>query len=139
MSTNNPFLFVYGTLMKGFSNAFAKKLQKNANWRGKASFNGQLFDLGYYPGAIYEPQAITQVHGEVWELNNFSETIIALDRYEGIHVHNPEYVRQEVSVRLETGETISAWVYLFCQPTHSFVFIPQGDYRKWLMESKQHL
>lgn len=139
MSTNNQFIFVYGTLMQGFSNSFAKKLRQNAIWRGKASFTGQLFDLGNYPGAIYQPQAATHVYGEVWESNDFEKTINALDRYEGIHLRNPEYVRQEVPVTLETGEIISVWGYIFCQPTHPFVLISHGDYRKWLIESKQHL
>jgi gamma-glutamylcyclotransferase (GGCT)/AIG2-like uncharacterized protein YtfP len=139
MSTNNQLVFVYGTLMQDFSNVFAKKLRQNAFWRGKASFTGQLFDLGDYPGATYQPQATTYVYGEVWELNDFEKTITALDRYEGIHVCNPEYVRQEVPVMLENEEIVLCWIYLFCKPIESFKIIPHGDYRKWLIESKQHL
>ncbi len=139
MSTNNQLVFVYGTLMQDFSNVFAKKLRQNALARGKAFFTGQLFDLGHYPGAIYQPQATTQVHGEVWELNNFGEIITSLDRYEGIHLRNPDYVRQEVPVMLENEEIVLCWVYLFCNPIESFKIIPHGDYRKWLIESKQHL
>jgi gamma-glutamylcyclotransferase (GGCT)/AIG2-like uncharacterized protein YtfP len=139
MSTDNHSIFVYGTLMQGFANPFAKKLHKNALWRGKSSFPGQLFDLGTYPGAIYQPDATTHVQGEVWELTDFQKTIASLDHYEGIHDFKPEYIRQEVPIVLENRETIFCWVYLFCQPVESFRIITHGDYRKWLLETKQHL
>lgn len=135
----NKFLFVYGTLMQGFSNPFSKKLKQKSTWRGKGSFLGQLFDLGSYPGAVYQPGATTHVQGEVWELTDFEKTIVSLDRYEGIHDFNPEYIRREVTVELENGETILCWVYLFCQSVVSFKLITHGDYRKWLSETKQHL
>jgi gamma-glutamylcyclotransferase (GGCT)/AIG2-like uncharacterized protein YtfP len=123
MSTNNQLVFVYGTLMQDFSNVFAKKLRQNALARGKAFFTGQLFDLGHYPGAIYQPQATTQVHGEVWELNNFGEIITSLDRYEGIHCTQSRICSSRSSCDdSKQGKTIvRCWVYLFCQPIHSFV------------------
>lgn len=138
-SIQNHSLFVYGTLMRGFTNPFSQKLQQNARWIGQALFGGTLFDLGQYPGAIYDAKSTTWVHGEVWELTDFAKVIVSLDRYEGVHLRKPEYVRQEVQVELETGEEILAWVYLFCKPTHALREIPHGDYRKWLSESKQHL
>jgi gamma-glutamylcyclotransferase (GGCT)/AIG2-like uncharacterized protein YtfP len=135
----NHSLFVYGTLMRGFNNPFSQKLQQNARWIGQACFRGTLFDLGQYPGAISDPNSTTCVHGEVWELADFEKVIVSLDRYEGVHLRKPEYIRQEVRVVLETGEEILTWVYLFCKPTHAFREIPHGNYRKWLSESKQHL
>jgi len=133
------FLFVYGTLMQGFSNPFAKKLQQNAIWRGKASFTGQLFDLGTYPGAVYDQNASTTVQGEVWQLNDFQKTIKALDYYEGIHEKEPEYVRQQIPVLLESGEKIDCWAYIYCLPTYLFELIPSGDHRQRLVATKQHL
>ncbi|WP_428667742.1 gamma-glutamylcyclotransferase family protein [Runella sp.] len=138
-SPENAYLFVYGTLMQGFTNPFAKKIRQNGTWLGKASFQGFLYDLGEYPGAIYDPQSAGKVHGEVWELRDFQKVIITLDRYEGVTVFNPEYVRQQISVVLENGNIISCWAYLFCQSVESFTFIPHGDYRKWLSDGKQHL
>ena len=136
---NNPYIFVYGTLMQGFTNPFAKKIQQNGTGRGKASFAGALYDLGNYPGAVYQPQSPYRVHGEVWELNDFQKTIVALDRYEGIQVHNPEYVRQPIAVIFEDGTNGFCWTYLFCQSVESCIFIPHGDYRRWLSDGKQHL
>lgn len=135
----NSYIFVYGTLMRGFTNPFAKKIRQHGVWLGKASFAGALYDLGDYPGAIYQPQSPHRVYGEVWELKDFQKTIIALDRYEGIHVCNPEYMRQPIPVTFENGADDICWTYLFCQPVESFIFITHGDYRKWLSDSKQHL
>lgn len=136
---DNRFLFVYGTLMQGFSNPFSKKLGQKGAWRGKGSFPGQLFDLGSYPGAVYRPNATTRIQGEVWELTDFQSIVASLDHYEGIHDFNPEYIRQEVAVELENGDTILCWVYLFCQSVASFKLIAHGDYRKWLSDTEQHL
>lgn len=135
----NCFLFVYGTLMQGFVNPYAKKLHQQAVWIGRASVSGELFDLGHYPGVIYPTQQPDRVWGEVWQLQDFKKTIGALDRYEGIYDFNPDYVRRQVPVVLETGEATQCWIYLFCQPIDSFLKIPHGDYRKWLLETKQHL
>ena len=134
-----PLLFVYGTLMQGFSNPSAKKLRKNAIWRGKATFTGQLFDLGSYPGAVFNSNMLSLVHGEVWEISDFNAVITSLDYYEGIHDSQPEYVREPIPVLLETGQVQLAWAYLYCQPTDAFVQIKHGDYRQWLLDDKQHL
>jgi gamma-glutamylcyclotransferase (GGCT)/AIG2-like uncharacterized protein YtfP len=136
---DNQFLFAYGTLMRGFSNPFSKELTQNAVWRGKGSFPGQLFDLGSYPGAVYQSDATIHVQGEVWELTDFQKTISSLDHYEGIDDFNPEYTRREVAVELENGDTVLCWVYLFCQSIKSFRLIDHGNYRKWLSETEQHL
>ncbi|MFN8344818.1 MAG: gamma-glutamylcyclotransferase family protein [Spirosomataceae bacterium] len=137
--TENCLLFVYGTLMQGFFNPFAKKLHQQAVWKGRASVSGELFDLGYYPGAVYSAQSNDRIWGEVWQLEDFPKTIAALDRYEGIHDSNPEYTRREVPVVLETGESVQCRMYVFCQPIDSFRKIPHGDYRRWLSETKQQL
>ena len=138
-SASTSLLFVYGTLMQGFTNPFAKKLRKNAHWQGKASFTGKLFDLGSYPGALFLPHYEGIVHGEVWEISDFNAVIPSLDYYEGIHDSQPEYVREPIPVLLETGQIQLAWVYLYCQPTDAFVQIKHGDYRQWLLDNKQHL
>lgn len=138
-SLENTYLFVYGTLMQGFTNPFAKKIRQNGTWQGKASFEGELYDLGEYPGAVYRPQSLHKVYGEVWKLREFPKVIVALDRYEGIHVPNPEYVRMQLPVQFDSGAVHLCQTYLFCQSTELFTFIPHGDYRKWLADGKQHL
>lgn len=132
-------LFVYGTLMQGFTNPFAKKLRKNAVWKGKATITGQLFDLGSYPGTVFNSNTPSLVHGEVWEILDFDSVIPNLDYYEGIHDSQPEYVREPIPVLLETGQVQLAWVYLYCQSTDALVQIKHGDYRQWLLDNKQHL
>lgn len=138
-SPENTYLFVYGTLMQGFTNPFAKKIRQNGTWLGKAFFKGELYDLGEYPGAVYGTQSLSRVYGEVWEVRDFPKVIAALDRYEGIYDSNPEYVRTQLPVTFENETTHLCWTYLFCHSTELFIFISHGDYRKWLSDGKQHL
>ncbi|MEZ4903207.1 MAG: gamma-glutamylcyclotransferase family protein [Spirosomataceae bacterium] len=139
LSNTLVFLFVYGTLMRGFSNRFAQKIAKNAIWIGKGTFTGHLFDLGFYPGAVYDPNTTSQVHGEVWQLADFERIIKALDTYEGVDDKTPEYVRREVPVLLENGCEMRCWAYIFCQPTENYEVIMEGDYRKRKYVLKQQL
>lgn len=139
LQNTSNFLFVYGTLMRGFSNPFAEKLVTNAIWIGKGTFTGHLFDLGFYPGAVYDRNTTLQVHGEVWQLSDFQVTIKVLDNYEGINDTTPEYVRQEVPILLENGNKMRCWAYIFCQSTENYKVITEGDYRKWKHGLKQHL
>lgn len=137
--SNTHFLFVYGTLMRGFSNPFAKKLKQEAVWCEKGLFTGQLFDLGEYPGAVYRQDTTTTVRGEIWQLHDFQKTIATLDIYEGIHEKEPEYVRQLIPILCESGIQTHCWVYIYCQSTHLFQPILSGDYRQWCEATQQHL
>jgi len=48
----NEFLFVYGTLLSGIKNNFSKLLKTDSAYIGKASFQGKLFIIEYYPGLL---------------------------------------------------------------------------------------
>lgn len=126
------YLFTYGTLMQGFENSFAQKLHHNATFRSTGYFCGQLYDLGHYPAAIFDPNTDSKVHGEIWQLPHFEPLIAELDRYEGIDEANPEYIRKLVPVANADHQILSCWTYLSCQLLQNFRLIPHGDYRKWL-------
>ncbi|MGG7662278.1 gamma-glutamylcyclotransferase family protein [Dyadobacter sp. BHUBP1] len=130
-------LFTYGTLMQGFENPYAQKLRLSSNYIGKGYFNGKLFRVEWYPGALYEPDAPTRVHGEIYQLH-FPEILKELDEYEDILEDEAAslYVRKVVPVRCgqevvrDCQEVvIDCWVYLYNQPVSDLPLIEDGYFK----------
>lgn len=125
MST--PYLFVYGTLKRGFDNPFAKILEENARYVGNGSFPGRLFRISWYPAAIYEKDSTKRVQGEVYELVQQHEFVLKeLDQYEDITPENSEYVRTLIEVTTEDGNLINCLVYLYNQPINGLIELESG-------------
>ena len=103
----NEFLFVYGSLKKGFDNH--KLLQKYAKRVGKASTVGKFAmyedSFGNYPYLVKEP--ITKVMGELYEIKR-KELLEKIDEFEGA----PEYYqRKKIKVKTHKGINL-AFVYI---------------------------
>jgi gamma-glutamylcyclotransferase (GGCT)/AIG2-like uncharacterized protein YtfP len=103
----NEFLFVYGSLKKGFDNH--KLLQKYAKRVGKASTVGKFAmyedSFGNYPYLVKEP--ITKVIGELYEIKR-KELLDKIDEFEGA----PEYYqRKKIKVKTHKGVNL-AFVYI---------------------------
>jgi gamma-glutamylcyclotransferase (GGCT)/AIG2-like uncharacterized protein YtfP len=103
----NEFLFVYGSLKKGFDNH--KLLCKYAKRVGKASTVGKFAmyedSFGNYPYLVKEP--ITKVMGELYEIKR-KELLEKIDRFEGA----PEYYqRKKIKVKTHKGVNL-AFVYI---------------------------
>jgi gamma-glutamylcyclotransferase (GGCT)/AIG2-like uncharacterized protein YtfP len=124
------FLFVYGTLMKATDHPMAAELQRHARFVGDAVFNGRLYRLDGYPGAVASADASDQVHGELYELTAAGRILPVLDRYEGCAVGSPkptEYVRELRSVH--AGETsFKAWIYMYNHAADGWERIASGRY-----------
>jgi gamma-glutamylcyclotransferase (GGCT)/AIG2-like uncharacterized protein YtfP len=102
-------LFVYGTLAPGRPNEHVLKAVPGS-WtpgvvRGDLTQQGWGADLGY-PALLLRADG-PDVLGLVFTSDELSDLWAELDRFEG-----PEYERVIVSVALETGETVSAYVYV---------------------------
>ena len=52
MTHNKEYLFVYGTLRRGGGAPLSKLLGQQADLVGLGTFQGKLYDLGYYPGVV---------------------------------------------------------------------------------------
>ena len=93
-------VFVYGTLLRGESNA---DLLAEAHYRGHAhtSPGFELVDLGAYPAMI--PGGNSSVMGELYAVD--SRTLATLDRLEG----HPEYYRR-IEVVLSDGTPAQTYV-----------------------------
>ncbi len=103
----NEFLFVYGSLKKGFDNH--KLLQKYAKRVGKASTVGKFAmyedSFGNYPYLVKEP--VTKVIGELYEIKR-KELLDKIDEFEGA----PEYYqRKKIKVKTHKGVNL-AFVYI---------------------------
>ena len=61
-------LFVYGTLRRNHAPPELWDLMKSLRWIGKASAQGQLYDLGEYPGAVFNSDSRNKIEGEVYKL-----------------------------------------------------------------------
>ncbi len=103
----NEFLFVYGSLKKGFDNH--NLLEKYAKRVGKASTVGKFAmyedSFGNYPYLVKEP--VTKVMGELYKIKR-KELLDKIDEFEGA----PEYYqRKKIKVKTHKGINL-AFVYI---------------------------
>ena len=115
-------LFVYGSLRRGQPNPWAAKLEESATWQGPARTRGRLYRVAAYPGMLAPAQTDDWVSGELYQLRD-TAVFDELDAYEG-----EDYVRAEWPVEMPGGETIDAWVYLYCSMVDEDSRIPSGDF-----------
>jgi gamma-glutamylcyclotransferase (GGCT)/AIG2-like uncharacterized protein YtfP len=107
-------LFVYGTLMSAAK--MDAVLAGAARWRvvGPAAVAGVLYDLGAYPGMCLGGDSGALVPGLLLELEPEGAALRRLDAYEG--VDERLFVRRRISLRRNSSEHRSAWLYEYCGP-----------------------
>jgi gamma-glutamylaminecyclotransferase len=112
------FLFVYGTLRKGFPNHFF--LEKGTfcgNARTKERY--ALFAEGVpYASKV---RAVSGIVGEVFQVDG--KTLRRIDQLEG---HPDWYRREKIEVILIDGASVWAWIYF--SPSPRGRLIKSGDY-----------
>ncbi|MEM0910763.1 MAG: gamma-glutamylcyclotransferase family protein [Pseudomonadota bacterium] len=107
-------LFIYGTLAPGRVNHHVME-GIPGTWQ-KATLRGVLFEEGWgsdlgCPGIVPDETA-APVQGYVFSSDKLHEHWRRLDEFEGI-----EYIRQSVTVTLDSGDALSAYVYAVNSPT----------------------
>ncbi|GAB2599461.1 gamma-glutamylcyclotransferase family protein [Spirosoma areae] len=131
MTPNPDFLIVYGTLRPPFDNLFAQYLRQRGRCVGEGTFTGQVFDMGSYPGAIYQEACAAHVCGTVFDISNQKAAILTyLDYYEGVgegFEHPTEFVRAIVPVQFNE-QIADCWVYLYNLPTEAKPIVESGNY-----------
>jgi len=110
-------LFVYGTLRQGNTNAMAAYLAAHAEFVTEGWFQGQMYQISYYPGAVASEQPHHRVHGEVYRLGDSQTVLAALDEYEECTArHAPPTEYQRIKSRIQTrdgGILEPVWIYLY--------------------------
>ncbi|TDE13655.1 gamma-glutamylcyclotransferase family protein [Dyadobacter psychrotolerans] len=131
MTSGPEYLFVYGTLMQGYNNPFAQKLQEMSVFEGNGFFRGMLYAVSWYPGAVYFEESTTPVYGEVYRMSNVPELLRELDEYEDVFEDEniSLYVRRVVPVGLENGSVVNCWTYLYNQSVDVLQEIESGNFR----------
>ena len=130
MENQSPHLFVYGTLMQGFDNSFAARLHANATYVGEGFFSGTLYRVSWYPGAVYEPESLTRIYGEIYQLHDFQSLVPKLDDYEDVKEKEEDslYVRRQVPVRTGNGSIFVCWTYLYNQSLEKATLLTSGKF-----------
>lgn len=127
---SSEFLFVYGTLMRGYPHPMARELAERAVYKGGATYQGRLFLVETYPGAVPSANKDDVVHGEVFRLHDLAY-LAAFDHYEacGPDASKPTQYRRVIqTVKMESGETVETWIYLYNWPTSQLMRIASGRF-----------
>jgi gamma-glutamylcyclotransferase (GGCT)/AIG2-like uncharacterized protein YtfP len=117
-------IFVYGTLRADSDHPMARRLCLQARLVGKGIVPGRLYDMGWYPAAMFDGSEKRVVVGHVFALKPGGRLLAELDDYES---GDPNYVRETVEVSLDDGRQIKAWAYGVKQPPNTRI-IPGGDF-----------
>jgi gamma-glutamylcyclotransferase (GGCT)/AIG2-like uncharacterized protein YtfP len=128
----NDLLYVYGTLLQK-DNEFALYLQKNASFLGTGKFNGKLYDIGDYPGAIADKACEYEVHGSIFRLNEPEKLLKIIDDYEGYGPKQPTpnlFTRKLIKIETNNG-IVKCWTYLYNRPVEGYHLISSGNYLKY--------
>jgi gamma-glutamylcyclotransferase (GGCT)/AIG2-like uncharacterized protein YtfP len=131
MESDCKYLFVYGSLLN-HNNAYAALLKNNSTLVGNGSFTGYLYDLGDYPGAIYQPDSSSRVFGSILLIHNIQEIFPVVDEYEGYGPNESqpnEFIRTIIPIHTAKG-MIECHVYLYHLSVTGLLQITSGKYIK---------
>lgn len=108
-------VFVYGTLRQGGVREMPR-LFPQTEFIGFGTAKGWLYDFGAYPGFLPDDADGGDVVGEVYAVPAIVlQALDDIERYEPRNEAGSYYHRREVTVTLQDGRQIAAWVYV-CNP-----------------------
>lgn len=76
------YVFVYGTLQRGFGNHGVIDNGHRSEFVGEATAKGQMWSVGGFPGCLFSSDAEGVIHGELYRITDES-VMRNLDRLEG--------------------------------------------------------
>jgi gamma-glutamylcyclotransferase (GGCT)/AIG2-like uncharacterized protein YtfP len=133
------FVFVYGSLRKGFQSSAYEYISRYFNFFDEATVKGKLFDLGEYPAAIPVLEDAF-IKGELYIVKNeneFSWAIAQLDDYEGVLVepHEQPLYRREIADAFINDAIVPAWIYWYNGDVSGKPVISSGDILDYLKKN----
>jgi pyruvate carboxylase len=141
-ATATYYLFVYGTLRTAMNNPLHKIIRGDVEWIGETEVQGELYDLGNYPGAVPSHDKASLITGEVLKIKSEEKVLKILDEYEGLSQTDPgntEFRRDEVNIKLPAGNEAKAWIYWYNFSTEGKERIAEKDYLDYLKKKKSTL
>ena len=127
----SDYLFVYGTLMRGFDHPMARLLAANADFLGEAKCRGRLYLVKHYPGLVLSNDPADVAFGDLFRLRERDALLREFDMYEACgegFAEPTEYVRQMVPVTLEDGTAGEAWTYVYNWPVTESALLSSGRF-----------
>lgn len=113
----------------------SRYLAAHSDWVAGVFLPGYLYDLGYYPGFVYDPHSPQRVYGDVLRLHHPNALLSELDDYEEMSLPDREYDR----LLLPYPATDGLWCYTYRRPTAHLPLIASGDYRHYYPQQAAHL
>ena len=139
MTIASSYLFVYGSLRKGFQHPAYEYLTSFFHFVCESRAQAYLYKSEHYPVAVPTTEE-NLIKGELYKLNNeeeFSWAMAQLDDYEGLNVmqgETPAYRRELTNAYI--GDTAQlAWVYWYNKPVEGMEVIKQNDVLTYLAQS----
>jgi gamma-glutamylcyclotransferase (GGCT)/AIG2-like uncharacterized protein YtfP len=135
------YLFVYGSLRKGFQSSAYEYISRYFELVGDARVRGCLVDLGPYPAGVPDQTGDRYIVGELYKIKNeneFSWAIGQLDDYEGMDPESDEiqlYRRELTDVQFN-NEVLPAWIYWYNGDVTGKPVIDSGDLLQYLQQKK---
>jgi len=127
------YLFVYGTLKHNIGNEMSHLLADNSKFIGEATWNGKLYIVKDYPGAVKSDDPLDVVYGELYLLKN--NILPALDEYEECSDKFAEptlYKRIKDKVKiLINGKIVNSWIYIYNMPVDNLRIIKSGNFSRY--------
>jgi gamma-glutamylcyclotransferase (GGCT)/AIG2-like uncharacterized protein YtfP len=131
---SKDYLFVYGTLRKGYDSPVRDQVSSGLYWIGQAKVKALLYDLGTFPGAV-KTSGLNEILGDVFEVTDPKSVFQVLDRYEGYLENDPEkseYIRVKTDVQMNSGNKLSVWIYWCNLDLQGKPVIKNKDYLRYL-------
>lgn len=125
----SEYLFAYGTLQPGRAPAEIAPLAAKLRPVGEGFVRGVLYDLGRYPGAIPDADAMGRICGTVMELPDSESLLADFDEYEGfdpLNVESSEFVRERRPVERSSGREVVCWFYRYKGSLDQANMVPGG-------------
>ncbi len=132
------YLFVYGTL-RADPPEDHPFLNKYGSFYGRGEFQGRLYDIGGFPGAVASKARDEQVVGDLYAVEAPEVLFPYLDKYEGCGGLAGMFERCLAPITTTHGVEVESWIYLFTRRTRGHPVIMSGDYMKHLHLSERCL
>src|SRR5437763_14963760 len=116
VSKMSDHLFVYGTLLPERAPTDVRDAVSRLKPVAAGTMTGELYDLGDYPGAVFDLAGRNLVRGHVYELPTDKDILKSLDAYEEYSpddAKNSLFVREKHPIELADGRRLPCWVYLY--------------------------
>lgn len=91
-------------------------LLRYGEYVGEATMQGMLYEIGDYPGVVESTRSEDIVCGELYKILDDNVLLPLLDEYEECSKYfaQPhEYVRKILPITLTSGDSVTAWVYVY--------------------------